>query len=388
MNSKKTIFVIAILFSFPGLQSCMHDEIIEEIKPKPEPEPAPVQKQQQIVFGLNGTKIERGTRGQNVTLDDISEIGLYGYYTANERWAWSAENKPTELKPNYFCNESLSKSGEKGAYSWSYEGLPRFWPPDTQNKVSFFAYSPFVATIDNEGNPVDLTEKAVVPYPAVTSETGFPVLKYVVPADIPNHIDLLRASNIDMTKYGYDEIPSTPDDGIVPMTMEHALTQITFSAQYANPEDEKNYTVNVNSLVISNISNAGTLRLDNGEWLFDEATPKTSLTIQGANLAGEIINDGNKSYPLLNPKIGALMLIPQPLASSNLIVNATFKDPNPLKEDITVTISFALEDTGHKWEPGKSIDYRILIKGGFISVQTTIRTWIDYGNSLSGGVGL
>ena len=201
-------------------------------------------------------------------------------------------------------------------------------------------------------------------------------------------MDVLRASNIDMTKYGADGMAATADDGLVPMIMEHALTQITFSAQYANAEDDENYTVLINSVALTGIYTQGTLRLDNGQWLFDADAVKTSISIQGRDLAGEAIDDGNKLYPLLNPDLGTLMLMPQPLAASSLVLNVTFRDPDPLKDDVTASIAFALEETGLKWEPGKSIDYRVLIKGGFISVQTTIRPWIAYGSDLSGGVGL
>lgn len=383
---KTTIFLTAIaaLFTVLGLQSCSKDALIAEVPPTPE-EP----EEQEIRFGLRGTDVaEPVSRGTTITLDDIPNVGLYGYYTANERWTWSADNQPAALKPNYFCNETLQKSGATGAYSWHYEGVPRFWPPDTGNKVSFFAYSPYVETVDGEGNLIDLTGQAVVPYPAIASETGFPTLRYTLPANIANHMDVLRASNIDMTKYGADGMAATADDGLVPMIMEHALTQITFSAQYANAEDDENYTVLINSVALTGIYTQGTLRLGNGQWLFDADAVKASISIQGRDLAGEAIDDGNKLYPLLNPDLGTLMLMPQPLAASSLVLNATFRDPDPLKDDVTASIAFALEETGLKWEPGKSIDYRVLIKGGFISVQTTIRPWIAYGSDLSGGVGL
>lgn len=371
MNSTKPIIIILLLLSLLSLQSCLKDEVISEVQPKEDEE-------QKVIFGLWGTAIERATRGKDVTLDDINKVGIYGYYTANERWTWSADNKPATLQPNYFANEGLLKSGASGTYTWNYQGQPRFWPPDTRNKVSFFAYSPYVDTIDN----------TIVPSPAVPSETGFPVLKYTQPAKVINHIDILRAANIDMTKDGADGISGNADDGIVPLTMQHALTQITFSTQYSNPEDVNNYTVLVNSISLSDIYTTGTLRLDNGQWLFDAAAEKKSLTMEGGDLAGEVINDGVKVYSLLHPSVGTLMMIPQPLTTSNLIVNLTFRDLNQVKEDTTVPISFSLEDTGYKWEPGKSIDYRILIKGSFISVHTTIRTWIEYGSSLTGGVGL
>ncbi len=368
MNRKTNIITAAALFSALCFQGCLSDETATDIQPNDE---------RQILFGILPDGEDSSTRGTVVTLDDIPGVGLYGYHTATERWEWMAANRPAGLKPNYFCNESLLKSGAAGAYLWNYAGQPRFWPPDTRNKVSFFAYSP-------------TGEGAVEPYPVSATETGIPVVKYTVPAAIANHLDVMRASNIDMTKYGADEVSGTADDGIVPMTMEHALTQITFSVQFSNPEDADKYSCRINSVTISGIYDKGTLRLDNGEWSFGTATDadRMSLLISGANLAGEEINDGNRLYHLLNPAIGSLMLIPQPLATANMVVNVTFTDSNPLNSPVTLPISYSLSDTGVAWEPGRAIDYRILIKGGFISVHTAITTWTAYGPALTGNTGL
>lgn len=379
MNRNIQIFFTALALALP-LAGCIGDEHA--------PEPAVAD--QEIRFGVSG---DAATRGFDTTLDDLPQVGIYGYYTATERWEWLAANRPSALKPNYFTNEQLLKSGAPGAYSWSYEGLPRFWPPDTRNKVSFFAYAPYEATIDTNGDPVDLEAqgKAIVPYPAVPTDKGVPVVRYTVPSTVKEHIDLLWGARRDMTRLGIDEDPvAVADDNIVPVQMGHALTKITFSAQYADPDDADDYIVKVQSISIAGIHNTGVLRLDTGEWSFDDAAAKPGYTVVKAELDPTVIADGNLVYKLLNNTgpadghVGSLMMIPQPLDNANLVVNLVFTELQS-GMDTETPVSFSLRDTAPKWQSGLAIDYRILIKGGFITVHTSMENW-HTGNPGSGNV--
>lgn len=388
MKMNRYISIVLAALLLPG---CMKDKTLETRTAAGE--------SVEMVFGVGEAKTGT-TRGFDTVLADLDEVGLYGYYTATERWAWSAANTSSRLKPNYFTNTPLWKDGDAAPYSWRYDGLPRFWPPDTRNKVSFFAYAPYVATVDADGNPIDLTGELIVPYPAVPTETGLPVLNYTLPATIKEHIDILRAATIDMTRLGADEDPAaTGDDGIVALQMRHALTRITYSAMYAGADKpgfvKPDYDVKVNSAIISGIYGKGTLRLDTGEWVFDPADGKISVSaMSGVDLADKYVGETGDPTPLMNNKInldpkddvGALMLMPQSLDEAYLTVSLTFIDNN--KTSTTVPISFSLKDTGIAWEPGRHIDYCIQIKGGFITVHTSIELWISYGNNGSANVGL
>ncbi len=372
--------MLLVLVCLPG---CFSDNTLGD---RPQPEPDPTVGGRQIHFGLaadDTDEVQSATRATVVSLKDIDRAGLYGYYTSDERWEWSADNNPSTLKPNYFSNEVLYKEGEEGAYTWSYAGLPRFWPPDTRYKVSFFAYSPYIQTIGTNGTQIDLTGRDIIPAPATPAQTGLPTLTYTVPANIGAHFDLMRGACIDMTENGADGIAGTTDDGKALITMEHALTQITFTLQYAYPEDDTKYWFRLDGIDLSGLYNKGTLRLDDGSWSFDPSAERKILSIADANLSPEsrTIDDGETIYPLLDPSIGTLMLIPQSLSNVNLTLMVHITDTNPLKSPIDVPISFALIDTGVEWVPGRSIDYRILIEAGFISIHTTITRWANGGSS-------
>ncbi len=171
----------------------------------------------------------------------------------------------------------------------------------------------------------------------------------------------------------------------VPMTMEHALTRISFSLQFADPSEAAKYQkVDLLSIALSGLHDKGTLRLDNGEWIFDESNPRTSITIDKAgelsdaskNITGG--DDGTDVYELIHPGVGSLMLIPQPLDNVNLTINLRFTDINPLKGSLEVPIAYALADTGVDWQSGRSIDYRILLIGEFIAIHTSLTQWVQY----------
>lgn len=363
------------------LTGCFSNNVLDD---QPQPKPDPSGNGPQIHFGLTAGVVDEtlsDTRATVVSLDDIDQVGLYGYYTADERWEWSADNTPSTLKPNYFSNEILHKEVEADTYTWHHAGLPRFWPPDPRYKVSFFAYSPYIQTATGN-TPIDLTGNDIIPAPATSAQTGLPVLTYTVPANIGAHFDLMRGASIDMTWQGEDGIGGTIDDGKALITMEHALTQVTFTLQYANPEDDANYWFRLDGIDLSGIYNKGTLRLDDGTWSFDPAAERKTLSIAAGNLSPEsqTIDDGETVYPLLAPAVGSLMLIPQSLSNANLTLMVHITDTNPLKSPIDVPISFALIDTGVEWVPGRSIDYRILIEAGFISIHTTITRWQNGGS--------
>jgi hypothetical protein len=374
------------------MQGCIIDDDLPEYVP---PYPA-TNEEIPIRIGIAaGEKMNAGkekTRAATVSLDDIDTLGLYGYYTSDERWEWMADNKPSTLRPNYFNNETLVKttvSSDPPVYDWNYSGQPRFWPPDTRYKTSFFAYSPYVPTRNANGSSINLRDAALIPFPATASNIGIPTLKYTLPENIREHMDLMRGASIDMTGHGVDGAAGNGDDGKVPITMEHALTQISMSLQYDNPEEVNKYSeVVLNSIEISGIYNKGTLRLDNGEWLLDETAQRVNIPISGTNLAGEKFSDGYKIYKLLSPAAGTLMLIPQPLDNVYITLDIKFVDinPNSTPGGTDIPIRYSLKDTGVEWLPGRAIDYRFKIMGDFIYIHATLGQWGSYSSSVTVGI--
>lgn len=301
-----------------------------------------------------------GSRALPTDMANLQSIGLYGYYTGIERWYWASANVP-DLKADYFCNVELKKSA-----SWTYSPL-RFWPIDPAKKLSFFAYSPYQATTDGSGNQLNLSAAAIVPYPAIDSQTGTPAIAYSVDEQITLQKDLLWAAQHDRTI----ESPSP-----VAFEMQHALSSLTFSMSFATQDEaDKGYSVDLVKIVVSGVYGSGNLDLGYGSWSFDSShTKDAQYVIEGANLGQTHIDTGDTDTKVcLSAAAGSLMLIPQSLKGVYVTFYLTFTDP--YVPTTTSPVSFALGDYADNWEAGKAYNYEVLVRSEFITIHTSATAW-------------
>jgi hypothetical protein len=289
----------------------------------------------------------------------LENIGIYGYYTGVERWWWASTNIAGSLSPDYFCNKKLEKP------NWRYSPL-KYWPIDPMYKISFFAYSPHTATTDASGTPLDLSGEMIAPYPATDSQRGLPTLRYRVPEDITEQVDLLWAAETDR------DIEHTP----VVFNMRHALTKITFAAQFADEtEAAKGFKVAVTRISIDGVRGEGTFDLTSGSWSFAPGvTADKSFVVEGGDLRpGSVVQDNMDVRYWLSDDAGALMMIPQDLRGAAL--NFDLEYNNGYGDITRVPMTFDLDDYP-PWRPGVAIEYKILARAGFITVNTTMTNWV------------
>ena len=337
--------------------SCSDDDIIDNGNDK------------EIRFGLS-----KQSRAIVTDVANLNEMGIFGYYTANERWIWSANNTPANLKANYFLNKKLEKSGA----NWGY-GTPKYWPPDTRNKLSFFAYAPYVET-DEFG--LLTAADSITPYPYAKTQSGEPYLTYVVPLKARDQVDLLWDSKLDMTK----------DDAPVIFDMKHALTRLSFSAIIADSEWMKNYTAKVTEISVSGVYGSGDLNLVTGEWtyagspdaeyklLLDTTTPANSdlenKLFSATQIADVQLTPSDSKKHDLNKSDTYLMLLPQTITDTamlNITLDVLFP---PAVVPVTSGLLIPLNTVVPEWLPGQAIEFRLLIKGEFISVVTILDMWL------------
>lgn len=320
-----------------------------------------------IGFGVREAK----TRADQVTLADMDDIGIYGYFTGYERWGWMSVNNAAALQADYFCNTRLEQ-----AESWTYSPL-RYWPMEPAKRLSFFAYSPHTATVDGNGDPAAVTTPHV-PYPAVASETGVPVIDYTVPANIRDQIDLLWATVQD----------KNIESPLVDFSMKHALCALAFSVKFANgTEIVRGYSVNVTGITVSGVYGSAVLDLGTGVWAFDTIIPPADeYVLKNADLnqvKPTLPTGKGNSFNCLDDDAGMLMLIPQDLSNGVLTVELEF-----IATDSSVTpntASFELADYYRKWEAGKTYHYELLVNGDFVTIETSAEPWTD-GGAINGNV--
>ena len=119
-----------------------------------------------------------GTRAVNEisAFNAGSEIGVFASYTGNLKYHL------TTVSSNYMYNQkvTLSTSG-----NWEYEPI-KYWPNNTDEYISFFAYAPYEGTPSNTTCVMGFSPK---------DEKGDPWLVYQLAADPAYQVDLLYGVN-------------------------------------------------------------------------------------------------------------------------------------------------------------------------------------------------
>lgn len=130
---------------------------------------------------------------------NLTAIGVFAYFTNGE----FAEANATS---NFMYNQPVNQSDG----TWTYSPV-RYWPNNNTDRLSFFAYAPYVdEAVAGGSNPVF---KGKV-------ETGFPTLTYTVPSAEANQTDLLAAVPLMNNSY-------QANNGTVKFQLKHALTKVS-----------------------------------------------------------------------------------------------------------------------------------------------------------------
>ena len=141
---------------------------------------------------LQRTKTRAGYIGE-IQLDQLKEtgFGVFAYYTDNNDY------EPLS-QPNFMYNQKVTFNDRTS--KWVYEPV-KYWPneygsdatSDDADKVSFFAYAPFVSFVPSTGKLDGTADDAKYGIAGVTrnSATGDPIVKYIASFDQDKSVDLI-----------------------------------------------------------------------------------------------------------------------------------------------------------------------------------------------------
>jgi hypothetical protein len=143
-----------------------------------------------------------------------TSFGVFGSYTG----ALKYEN--TTVSPDFMYNEKVTY--DNGSGKWSYRPV-KYWPNDSREYVSFFAYAPYEATPTDDGRCIIDMSKL--------SDLGDPWINYRMAADPWSasnpQVDLLYGVNATNNSSWLDQQkPSDPVNDKVLFTFHHALSCI------------------------------------------------------------------------------------------------------------------------------------------------------------------
>ena len=132
---------------------------------------------------LFNTSIEKETQTRATSLDDAAlkteGFGVLAYYTQNSAWSAAAST----ATPNFMHNQKVSWSTANSM--WNYSPI-RYWPNNTNDKVSFFGYAPY------EDSPTNGASKGI--RLSANTVSGTPSINFSMNGSIDNQVDLVYAS--------------------------------------------------------------------------------------------------------------------------------------------------------------------------------------------------
>ena len=194
---KQNYFMGLIACAALTMTGCSNDEIN-----------APQQSQgnNAIEFSTYLGRNAQGSRGTETSTTSIqtSGFGVLAYYT--EKADFAADTN----KPNFMWNQQVTYSNS----AWSYTPI-KYWPTKVGDKVSFFAYAPYVA--GGDANGIVLSKNNVA---------GAPTATITLPEDPSQTIDFVAAVQMNKT---HDNSATANND--VSFTLKHEMTRVKVQAK-------------------------------------------------------------------------------------------------------------------------------------------------------------
>lgn len=161
----------------------------------------------------------QGSRGTETSTTSIQTrgFGVLAYYTGQTDFA-------DTNKPNFMWNQQVTY--DKTNKIWEYTPV-KYWPTKVGDKVSFFAYAPYVAG----GNANDIVLSG-------NSVAGAPTATITLPDDPSNTIDFVAAVQMNKT---HDNGENANNN--VKFTLKHEMTRVKVQAKldksvYSDTDDK------------------------------------------------------------------------------------------------------------------------------------------------------
>ncbi len=272
----------------------------------------------------NGSLVNSGTLGAN------SQIGVYGYSTAD---ANLASNFTT--KPEFMTDASVTYASTSATATAS--NPVRYWPKTITNLLSFYAYYP--------------RESARISGKPTASTTGMGTLTFAQ-ADTVATMEDFMISNIANDQYYFKEGDTAPEsvnnngvkavNGVVPLVFRHMLTKVNFKFRTVSDYSANDVAIKVISAKIVKLDSVGVF------------TPKYTAGSAGSLGTTDFTCDSSDPHKkdLWIPFSDTLTL--NTTATLNKADTIKCTDflfvPQTLSDDVKVTINYIIDQNGTKTE--------------------------------------
>ena len=339
-----------------------------------------------VIFGVyaakNATKAvsatDFGTIDQAALEASTNGFGVFTFFSDNSEGSndYNAAS-PSNFKPNFMYNQQVKYDTSK----WTYSPI-KYWPNEfgdtaisaATDKLTFFAYAPYVATVGDEGVTAISAKNA----------TGDPTVSFKVPAKAEEQIDLLW-SNADLKNKTKQAV-----GGTVKFTFTHALSNLsiypiavvdaTDIPASAGTDIDAATKVTINSISIKGKFNQeGTLNLATGVWTSSAAAADQTVTYQPAT-AYDVTNVNDKAEANAKDPVSEFMFIPSTAAADYVIsidYDFTTTDTNLDGEKVVVNNKINKTLSGVNFQQGKKIKLYVALGITSVKVEAEVGDWTD-----------
>ena len=274
---------------------------------------------------------------------DLTDMGVFAYFTNG---AFS-EGSST---PNFMYNQKVERQADG---SWAYSPV-KYWPGNTTDKISFFAYAPYVDEAAAGGSNPSFQGRTAA---------GYPKLTYTVPTAEADQTDLLAATPL-MNRTA----PATGGEKVT-FNLKHALTKV-------NVGIKSEVGITVTALSVNNVPATATLTFTDGGfgWGSYTGTKNVNATLVGGGTAVTAHAADAQSL--------ATFFVLSQKSSATFSITYT-QDGNPSMEFTKTDI--ALPATPTAWEQGMSVGYMLHVKRDGKVTATVGQGWTsESGGDMSG----
>ncbi len=382
--------------------------------------------------GDAGTITTDGTDGTSseVVYTSLKSVGFGVFCTYS-----NGGDYDSSIGSNFMYNQNVAY----GTSSWEYAPV-KYWPNETiddhnggtapanADKLSFFAYAPFVGDTDNKNLFTGSTDEGITGFTANTATTD-PKIDYKVSTDPTKSVDLLWAvagvSGVSYTDVHNASVsvaaglplinltkPAT--NYTIPFLFKHATSRLAFTIQGAFDQVPAGGTqhaptrITVEKVRVVNlpVSAAGKLNLNNTvanepKWEEKSGT-STTLVVDGAKLNAKILDSGSGVQTVEGVTNTAKNLFVNDKTFFTLIPNAV-NDGDPSTDDdvptnVTIEITYyvttedvALEDGYSRIQnvitktisfptgfyAGKSYGIKIILGMTSVKLEASVEDWAE-----------
>lgn len=290
------------------------------------------------------TTVEEPQTRAELTTANLTTAGVFAYMT-------SGSFNTSTATPGYMYNQKLERANNTSP--WTYSPV-KYWPNNDADKLSFFAYAPYVDESAPGGSNPALSGK---------TDAGYPTLTYTVATAEADQTDLLASEPLMNRTY---QTSGGTANGSISLPMKHALTRVKFSVK-------TEMGIKITSLTVNNVPATAKLTFTSGGFSWGSYTGTKNYT---ATLAGGGTSvTANASSTDAAPTVATFFLLPDKTAATFSI---TYLQDG---ETIAVSRTNIAFPTASAWVQGGSVNYQLDIKRDGLSVTfTQSDEWTDSGN--------